>query len=121
MNRKFWLLRGLKFVVFAALFVALAGYLTMRLWNWLVPELFHGPVIGLAQTYGLLLLSRLLVGFRGGPGGGWAARRHAWKQRIAAKLDHLSPEERESLRAKMERRCGPGWLRQRPADAAPAS
>ena len=116
MNRKFLLLRGLKFVVFAALFVALAGYVTMRLWNWLVPELFHGPAISLAQTYGLLLLSRLLVGFRGGHGG-WAARRHAWKQRIAAKMEHLSPAERESLRAKMERRCGSGWLRNQPAEA----
>lgn len=115
MNRKSWLLRCLKFVIFAALFVALAGYVTMRLWNWLVPELFHGPSITLAQTYGLLLLSRMLVGFRGGHGGGWGARQQAWKQRMADKLEHLSPEDREKLRAKMARHCGPAWMRNRMA------
>ena len=121
MNRKFWLLRGLKFVSFAALFLVAVGFATMYLWNWLVPALFHGPVISLAQTYGLLLLSRLLLGFRGGGHGGWAARRQAWKRRITAKMDHLSPEERESLRAKMERRCGPGWMRSRAEAPAPTA
>ena len=115
MNRQFWLLRGLKFVLFAALFVAAAGFGTMYLWNWLVPELFHGPVITLGQTYGLLLLSRILTGFGGGRGG-WAARRQAWKRRMSAKMDSLSPEDRENLRAKMARHCGgPEWLRNRAA------
>ena len=125
MNRSFWLLRGLKFVLFAALFVAVAGFGTMYLWNWLVPALFHGPIITLGQTYGLLLLSRILTGFGGGGRGGWAARRQAWKRRMAAKIEGLSPEDRENLRAKMARHCGgPAWMRERagatPEQAAPA-
>ena len=66
MDRKFWLLRGLRFFFFAALFIA-AGFATQALWNWLMPALFRLPAISLGQTFGLLLLSRILFGgFRGG-------------------------------------------------------
>ena len=59
MNRQFWLLRGLRFALVAALFIAAAVFFTRYLWNWLVPELFHGPVIGPGQTLGLLLADLL--------------------------------------------------------------
>jgi len=120
MNRNLWLLRGLRFFFFAALFVTAALFLTQYLWNWLVPELFHGPSIGLGQTFGLLLLSRMLFGgFRGGRAGDWARRRKAWQQRMAGRLEHLSPEEREKFRQQMQQRCGMGWMR-RPEAAAKA-
>ena len=123
MNRKFWLLRGLRFFLLGALFVVLATLLTMSLWNWLVPALFHGPVISLGQTLGLLLLSRILFGsFRGGAGpGGWARRRRAWQQRMAGRLDSLSPEQQEQFRQQMRSRCSMGWSQQaagRPETAA---
>ena len=118
MDRKFWLLRGLRFFLFAAVFIAVAGIVTQSLWNWLVPALFKGPAISLGQTYGLLLLSRILFGgFRGGQAGGWARRRRAWQQRMAGRLEHLSPEEREKFRQQMQQRCGMGWMR-RPETAA---
>ena len=123
MKPKFWLLRGLKFLVFAALFLVAIGYGTMYLWNWLMPDLFHLPKIDLAHTYGLLLLSRILFGFKGGGHrGGWAARRQAWQRRVAAKMESLSPEDREKLRAKMARHCGggPAWMRNRSASAEQA-
>ena len=74
MDRKFWLLRGLRIFLFATLFVAAAVFLTQTLWNWLMPGLFHLPAISLAQTLGLLVLTRILFGsFRGGGRpGGWA-------------------------------------------------
>ena len=117
MNRNSRLLRGLRFVLFAALFVAVIGFGTQALWNWLVPPLFGGPAISLLQTYGLLLLSRLLLGGfgRGGARGGWA-RHRAWKRRMASRLHSLSPEEKEKFRQQMRQRCGMGWGR-RPAPA----
>ncbi len=119
MDRKFWLLRGLRFFLFAALFVTAAVFLTQYLWNALMPQLFHLPAIGLGQTIGLLLLSRILFGFRGGgrPGGGWAQKRKAWQQRMAGRMEHLSPEAREKFRQQMQSRCGMGWMR-RPETAA---
>ncbi|MGD0341553.1 MAG: hypothetical protein ABSA76_07590 [Bacteroidales bacterium] len=31
------------------------------LWNWLIPELFHGPVLTFWQTVGIFLLSKVLL------------------------------------------------------------
>ncbi|WP_375417970.1 hypothetical protein [uncultured Hymenobacter sp.] len=111
MNRTFWLLRGLRFALFGALFLALAGFGTMSLWNWLVPALFHGPLISLPQTFGLLVLSRILFGGFGGGSraGAWARQRRAWQQRLAGRLDSLSPEQQEQFRQQMHSRCSMGW------------
>lgn len=119
MERKFWLLRGLRFCFFAALFVTAAGFVTQALWNWLMPALFRLPSITLSQTFGLLLLSRILFGgFRGGGRpGGWARKRREWQQRMAGRLEHLSPEAREKFRQQMRSRCGAGWGRQSEAAA----
>jgi len=57
-------LRVLKYVGFAILgigFIFLAIYVTMSLWNWLVPDLFKGPEISFWQTAGLFLLSKILL------------------------------------------------------------
>ena len=120
MSRKFWLLRGLRFALFGALFITLAGFVTMSLWNWLVPALFHGPPISLPQTFGLLLLTRILFGGFGGRRGGWAQRRRVWQQRMAGQLENLSPEEREKFRAQMQQRCSMGWMGRRQAAEAAA-
>ena len=112
MDRKFWLLRGLRISLFAAIFLTAVVFLTQYLWNWLVPELFHGPAISLGQTVGLLVLTRILFGgFRGGQPGGWAQRRKAWQQRMAGRMENLSPQEREKFRQQMQQRCGMGWMR----------
>ena len=110
MDRKFWLLRGLRFFFFAALFVTAAVLATQALWNWLMPDLFHLPTIGLAQTLGLLMLSRILFGgFRDGRPGGWARKRREWQQRMASRMENLSPDAREKFRQQMQNRCGLGW------------
>jgi len=105
MNRTFWLKKAVKFVFFAALFIAVAGFATQSLWNWLVPELFHGPAITFGQTLGLLLLSRILFGGFGRGRGSWAQKRRQWKQEIAREVSNLSPEERENFRQQMQNRC----------------
>ena len=119
MDRKFWLLRGLRFFLFAALFVTTAVFFTQYLWNWLMPDLFHLPAISLAQTFGLLLLSRIFFGFRGGRTGSWGQKRKAWQQRMAGRVENLSPEAREKFRQQMQNRCGSSWVRQ--AETAPAA
>ena len=35
-------------------------FVVMWLWNWLIPEIFNGPVLGYWQTLGLLVLSKIL-------------------------------------------------------------
>jgi hypothetical protein len=57
-------LRFLKFVGFGILglgFITLAIFVTMTLWNALIPLLFHGPVLTFWQTAGLFLLSKILL------------------------------------------------------------
>lgn len=121
MDRKFWLLRGLRFFFFAALFLVVIGFVTQALWNWLMPELFRLPAISLPQTYGLLLLSRILFGFKpgGGRAGAWARKRREWQQRMAGRMENLSPEAREKFRQQMRSRCA-GWGRnaEQPAEAS---
>jgi hypothetical protein len=120
MNRTFWLKKALKFVFFAALFIAVAGIATQSLWNWLVPSLFHGPVISFGQTLGLLVLSRILFGGFGRGRGSWAQKRRQWKQEIASEVSNLSPDEREKFRQQMQNRCAQ-WGRRTGAPAAAPS
>lgn len=82
------------------LFVVLAkGALVMILWNALIPDLFHGPVLNFGQAIGLMLLAKLVVGFKGlrqfGEGG---PHRH-WKGRWSG----LSKEQREKIREHLDR------------------
>jgi len=120
MNRNLWPLRVLKFILLGTLFVAVMGFVTMRLWNWLVPELFHGPVITFWQTIGLLLLTRLLTGFRGGGarqgfGRKWQQHKNDWKQRMESRMAGMTPEDQERFRQKMRASCGPPWTRRQAA------
>jgi hypothetical protein len=57
-------LRILKYAGFAILglgFIVLAVFLTMCLWNTLIPQLFHGPALTFWQTAGLFILSKILL------------------------------------------------------------
>jgi hypothetical protein len=79
-------LRILKFVGFGILgigFIFLFIYVTMCLWNCLIPSLFHGPVLSYWQTAGLFILSKiLLTGIapgghsHGGPNREWRSKYH---------------------------------------------
>jgi len=57
-------MRVFKFIGFGILglgFVTLAIFVTMSLWNALIPLLFHGPVLTFWQTAGLFILSKILL------------------------------------------------------------
>jgi hypothetical protein len=94
--------KGVAIAAAVVLFIGVFSWAVMVLWNYVVPALFHGPLIGYWQALALLVLSRILFGglrgFRGGHGH-W--HRHAWRER----WESLTPEERARLR---ERFCGRG-------------
>ncbi len=104
--KSWWMLKAAKFFALGVVAVAVFGYFVMGLWNWLVPELFHGPVVTFWQAIGLLVLSHILL--RGGSHwrhkGSWHHDR--WKHRMEEKLAAMTPEEREKFKQEWKRRCG---------------
>jgi hypothetical protein len=103
---------GLKIFFGILFFGLLLGAAIMLLWNWIVPEVFHGPEINFLQALGLLVLTRILVGFGGWKGkhcchghGGHGPQGY-WKKRWEDKLTKLSPEEREKVKEKYKKCWG---------------
>jgi hypothetical protein len=99
-----WVLRAILIIPLVIAVLALVGLVVMLLWNALVPQLFHGPVLGYWQAVGLLLLCRLLFGGLRGRGGWRGHWRHRWRER----WEQMTPEERAQLRERIHRRCGHG-------------
>lgn len=81
-------------VAFAALAVALLGYVVMSLWNAVLPAVAGIHAITFAQALGLLVLSRILFGGLRG----WGRRGH-WRGRMQARWERMTPEEREKFRS----------------------
>jgi len=81
------------------------GFITMWLWNSLMPVLFHLPEITFWQSVGLLVLSRLLLGGFGGHGGG----HHHWRRNMHEKWEKMTPEEREQFREHIHQHRPP-WM-----------
>ncbi len=93
--------KGVKILLIAVLGIsglALMIYLTTLLWNALIPELFHGPVLTFWQTLGLFVLAKIFFGvfFKGRNGGGH------WKPYWKQKWNSMSPEDREKFKQKMK-------------------
>ncbi|HEY3370016.1 MAG TPA: hypothetical protein VGK10_04155 [Prolixibacteraceae bacterium] len=88
------------------------GLITMHLWNWLMPLLFHLPAITFWQTVGLLILSRLLLGGFGGHGRGHG---HHCRRDMHEKWEKMSPEEREQFRDHIHMHRPP-WMRRSPEE-----
>ena len=89
------------------LFIAGYTYVVMSLWNWLVPDIFHGPLITFWQAAGLILLAKLFVGFHRGWGGG-RYRHYMWKERMKERFENMSPEQKEAFKQQMKDRWGRG-------------
>ena len=90
-------------MVKAPLFLAIGAaaaigftFVTMSLWNWLMPDLFGLKLLNFWQTLGLLALSWLFFGrFRG------LGHHHRMKHRLAERWMRMSPEEREKFHEEM--------------------
>ncbi|HEY6339426.1 MAG TPA: hypothetical protein VIW68_13110 [Candidatus Sulfotelmatobacter sp.] len=99
--KRHWVKRGLKFALFALIFVTVFSFVIMQLWNWLVPAVFGWHVISFWQAVGLLVLSKILFGgFRGRP------KRHmCWQRRMRERWEQMTPEERDKFRQGMGGSC----------------
>jgi len=110
--KKYWVFKIIKGIVFVSLAIFLFGYITMHLWNWLVPELFAGPLISFCQALGLLVLSKILFGGFGGSRWGkgrcHGSRGH-WREKWESKMANMTPEEREKLKQGFYGKCGSYW------------
>ena len=110
--KRLWMLKGLKVLAFVAVALAALGFAVMSLWNALLPAITSLHTISFVQALGLLVLARILFG---------GLRRHGhghWRQRLRTRWEHMSPEQREQLRAACAARsgrCGP----MRPTPSAP--
>lgn len=94
--------------------VALCGFITMTLWNALLPSILHLPVITFWQALGLLILSRLFFG-----GHHWHRGGHAhWRNRMVERWEKMTPEEREQFRQRWPHRNGWNKCWGEPSDAA---
>ncbi len=82
------------------------GFAAMYLWNWLMPALFHLPEITFWQTVGLMILSRMILGF------GCHGRRHHdhYHSKMHDKWAKMTPEEREQFREHLRLHQSP-WSR----------
>ena len=91
--------------------MGLFGFIVMYLWNWLVPAVFGGHAITIWQAFGLMILSRILVG-----GLGHGNDKHSHGR--ADRWEQLTPEEREKFRQRL-REAG-GLTSPAPADGPSA-
>ena len=99
-------------VFFGIAVLALVVYLVMLMWNWLVPELFSGPVINYWQSAGILILSKILFS-------GFSHRKKEyhgpssyWRKRWESKMKGMTDEEKAAFRERFHKRFrhgeGPG-------------
>jgi len=101
---RFRVWKAVKVFVMIAIAATFFGEVVMRLWNWLMPSLFHLPLITFVQALGLLVLSKLLFG-----GFHRHSGRRAWGRGMKQRWEEMSPEERERFRAGLKSRRG--WCR----------
>lgn len=97
-------LHVMKFLVLGIVFITAVGFATMLLWNNLIPDLFHGPIITFWQALGLLLLGKLLFGWHNHHGSKWERGRE-WKARMREKMANMTPEEQERMKEYFRNRC----------------
>lgn len=83
------------------------GYVTMYLWNWIMPYLFHLPAIDFYMAVGLVVLSKILFGSMRVKGTEGIGMRKIWK----AKWESMTEEEREQFKTEFAERCKHKWGR----------
>lgn len=100
-------MRVLRIVLKVIIMLAVVTLLVMLLWNWLIPLIFHGPVISYFEALGLLVLAKLLLAFPMGRGFGHRHRYYRsryWKE-LEEKMAGMSEEEREKFKAELKNKC----------------
>ena len=95
----FRVFKFLKILVLVIVAVTVFGFVTMQLWNWLMPAIFGLRVISFVQALGLLILAKILFGGFHRHGGG-----RGWKRGMDSRWASMTPEERERFRSGMRGR-----------------
>ena len=96
-----WVVKGL---FFGTLFIGGFTFLTMWLWNSLVPGIFGLTALNFWQTLGLMVLGRLLTGGFAKHGGSGRFRGKFMRER----WQNMSEAERQQYMQRWGRhRCGP--------------
>ena len=106
--RKRWFFLAPVAILGILLCVFIGGEIVKQLLNWLLPPIFGWRQITFWQAFGLLALCRILFGGRGWHGSGRSNFRRRMEERMAARSEHMTPEERERFRQGMRGRCGFG-------------
>lgn len=97
-GKGFWIVRAILIPIGIAALVLLLGFVIMSLWNGILPDLFGWHTITFWQGIGLLILSRILFG-------GFKCCSHHGHMHDKMHRWHMSPEEREKMRAEWKSRC----------------
>ena len=106
--RKRWFL----FIPMIALAIVAVGFVTMALWNALMPLIFHLTTITFSQAIGLLILSRILLGGMAGHKG----RNHGHcRNQLREKWENMTPEDREKYHQRLHNHKF--WCRDKPDES----
>ncbi len=90
-------------IFFGTAFIILASFVTMWLWNWLMPAIFSLGTITFWQAAGILIFSKIL--FSGGcHGQQWHSERRKkyWHSRMEEKWHKIPKEKKEKIIQKMK-------------------
>jgi hypothetical protein len=105
MRRK-WIFIAPLAILGILLFIGIGGELVQQLWNWLLPPLFGWRQITFWQAIGVLALCRILFGRFGLIESSRSNVRRRIADRMAERMEHMTPEERERFRQGISGRCG---------------
>ena len=102
--KKFWIERVIGFTMLALAATALLSFVVMNLWNCVLVAVLGVKIISFWQALGILVLSKILFG--GFKKGGCGHHRHGeWREKMRAKCEQMSPEEREQFKEQWRNKC----------------
>ncbi len=90
------------FIIMALAFMALLTWAVMLLWNSVLADVAPVSKITFTQSFGLLLLAKLLFG---GWGGKHKTGKQQWKRKMAEKFSGMTAEEREQMKQEWRNCC----------------
>ena len=108
--------RAVRFALIAPAAIAaifLFGYVVELLWNHALVPATGWHEVTYWQAVGLLVLTKIFFGFRGGPGRGH------WRHRMRERWEKMTPEQRQKFEEAMRARCGSFRAYERPQEPQP--
>ncbi|HEY8399700.1 MAG TPA: hypothetical protein VIK89_00485 [Cytophagaceae bacterium] len=114
--KKNWFLVCFRWLIFFIIAVVVLSFVVMKLWNWILPDLFAIAPLTYPKALGLLVLTRILFGnFKSGQGHCSQCTHNKynkggnWKRKFKDKLKSMTPEERERFKENYYNKCGGAW------------